>query len=52
MQAMETPQSNEEDTKEFNVMTIKQFIEITRQYLFGAPASQPVLATVPVRSGR
>lgn len=34
-------------------MTIKQFMEATRQYLFGMmPAQQPALARIPVRPTR
>ena len=33
-------------------MNIKQFIEATRQYLFGMLPAQPALATIPVRAKR
>ncbi len=52
MQGMEENQARQEDEKEMIKMNIKQFIEATRQYLFGMLPTQPVLATVPVRTKR
>lgn len=52
MRGMEEIQARQEDDKETIKMNIKQFIEATRQYLFPMAPSQPVLATIPVRTER
>jgi hypothetical protein len=49
---MEENEARQEDEKETIKMNIKQFIEATRQYLFPMAPSQPVLATIPVRTER
>jgi hypothetical protein len=49
---MEENQARQEDDEEIIKMNIKQFIEATRQYLFGMLPAQPVLATIPVRAKR
>jgi hypothetical protein len=49
---MDESQPRQEDDEEMINMNIKQFIEATRQYLFGMASAEPVLATIPARTER
>lgn len=52
MRGMSDNKAHQEDDEEMIKMNIKQFIEATRQYLFGLAPAQPALATIPVRQDR
>lgn len=53
MRGMDKPQAHKEETKKMIEMTLKQFMDTARLYLFGVrPAPQPILARIPVRPTR
>ncbi|WP_428827232.1 hypothetical protein ACLIKD_03815 [Azonexus sp. IMCC34842] len=50
MQGIEEQQAQQEEKQEMIEMTIKEFMDAARLYLFGMPpAPQPVLARIPAR---
>lgn len=53
MRGMKEQQAHIEENKEMIEMTLKEFMDTARFYLFGMkPTPQPILARIPVRPAR